>query len=125
MPFSHNDPSLRPYRRDLRKRGTQAEASLWSRLKNRQVGGLLFRRQYSIDNHILDFFCPEYKIAIELDGESHAAKVDDDVQRDKYLLEHHGIYTIRYENRHVFERPQQILDEVIEVAKSRGYTPSS
>jgi very-short-patch-repair endonuclease len=123
MPFSHNDPVLRPYRRDLRKRGTPAEASLWSRLKNRQVGGLLFRRQFSIDNYILDFYCPEYKIAVELDGEQHNTKVDADVQRDKSLLDHYGIYTIRYENRHVFERPQQILDEILEVAGKRGYTP--
>ena len=121
MLHTHNDPVLQPCRRDLRKHGTAAEASLWSRLKNRQVGGLLFRRQFSIDNHILDFYCPEYKIAVELDGESHAGKVDDDVQRDKYLLEHYGIYTIRYENRHVFERPQQILDEILEVAGKKGW----
>ena len=58
------------------------------------------------------------KLARVVAGKS---KVDDDVQRDKYLLEHYGIYTIRYENRHVFERPQQILDEILEVAGKRGW----
>ena len=62
---------LKPYRRVLRKKLTPAEASLWSLLKNKQVFGLKFRRQTSIENYIVDFYCPKIKMIIELDGEPH------------------------------------------------------
>ena len=120
MPHSYNSPTLKSFRRDLRKHGTPAEGGMWNYLKGRQVGGLLFRRQYSIDNYILDFYCPAIKVALELDGESHMAHLDEDRGRDQYLLERYGIKTIRYENRHVFERPQQIINDILEEAKRQG-----
>ncbi len=114
-----NTHGLMPVRRELRKHGTSAEGSMWSRLKNRQIGGMRFRRQFSIDNYILDFYCPEAKVALELDGEGHNNTIPEDRHRDRYLLENYGIVTVRYENRHVFERPQQIIDELIEVAEKQ------
>ena len=125
MPHTHNIPSMKPYRRDLRKHGTPAEGGMWARLKGRQVGGLLFRRQFSIDNYILDFYCPELKVALELDGESHMSHLYEDRQRDQYLLERYGIKTIRYENRHVFERPQQIINDILEEARRQGKCTST
>ena len=89
---------------------------MWSRLKNRQVGGLRFRRQFSIDCFILDFYCPEARVALELDGEVHNAQIEYDKERDKYLKEHYGIVVIRYENRHVFERSMQIVRDLLEAA---------
>ena len=111
-----NTEELKAFRRELRGHGTPAEAYMWSRLKNRQVGGLRFRRQFSIDNYILDFYCPEAKVALELDGEVHNAQIEHDIARDRYLRERYGIVVIRYENRHVFERVQQIEEELMEVA---------
>jgi very-short-patch-repair endonuclease len=111
-----NSTDLKPLRRDLRSHGTPAEAYLWGYLKNRQVGGLRFRRQFSIDNYILDFYCPEAKVALELDGEVHNAQIEHDIARDKYLKERYGIIVVRYENRHAFERPRQIVEELLEVA---------
>ena len=89
---------------------------MWSFLKNRQVGGLRFRRQFSIESYILDFYCPEARVALELDGEVHNQQIEYDRQRDNYLREHYGIVTVRYENRHVFERPNQIIRDLLEEA---------
>ncbi len=49
----------------------QAEAILWSQLQKRQVLGFKFRRQYGVGSYVLDFYCPEVKLAIEIDGNSH------------------------------------------------------
>lgn len=54
--------------RRLRKGATDAEKRLWSRLRNRQIGNLKFRRQHPYGNRVVDFFCDEAKLAIELDG---------------------------------------------------------
>lgn len=115
-PRTKNTETMKPLRRNLRNYGTAAEAYIWGYLKNRQVGGLRFRRQFSIDNYILDFYCPEAKVALELDGEVHNAQIEHDIARDSYLRERYGIVVIRYENRHVFERPQQIVEHLLEVA---------
>jgi very-short-patch-repair endonuclease len=57
--------------RRLRKGATDAEKRLWSRLGNRQIGNLKFRRQHPFGNRVVDFFCEETKLAIELDGSGH------------------------------------------------------
>ena len=92
------------FRRTLRSTSTAAEATLWTILKGRQIGGLKFRRQYSIENNILDFYCVEIKLAIELDGDYHNQSLVDthDYERDKFLENRYGIMTLRFENRIVF-----------------------
>jgi len=57
--------------RSLRKNQTEAEKKLWSVLRNRQLAGVKFRRQFSIGRYILDFYAPEYKLGIEADGGQH------------------------------------------------------
>jgi very-short-patch-repair endonuclease len=104
---------LKDYRRGLRKRLTPAEAALWSLLKNRQAFGLKFRRQTSIENYIVDFYCPEYKIVIELDGEPHFTEeqATKDQKRDKRLIEL-GHKILRFENLIVFDHPDFIFDDI-------------
>ncbi len=104
---------LKDYRRGLRKRLTPAEAALWSLLKNRQAFGLKFRRQTSIENYIVDFYCAEYKIVIELDGEPHYTEEQaiKDQKRDKRLKEL-GHKVLRYENLIVFDHPDFIFDDI-------------
>jgi very-short-patch-repair endonuclease len=104
---------LKNYRRGLRKKLTSAEAALWSLLKNRQAFGLKFRRQTSIENYIVDFYCPQYKIIIELDGESHfrEEQATKDQKRDKRLKEL-GHKVLRYENLIVFDHPDFIFDDI-------------
>lgn len=111
----HNLKYLKPYRKALRNDGTSAEATLWKSLQKRLLGGRKFRRQHSIGNFIVDFFCYEEKLAIELDGSIHkdplVAKNDD---RKTEYLKSNGIKVIRFENRAVFEN----LDAVLEMIRS-------
>lgn len=102
-------------RRELRQALTPAEAVLWRLLKGRQLEGLKFRRQHSVGPYILDFYCPALKLAIELDGASHACREEYDGQRTSYLSETAGITVLRFENRVVFENPEQIFREVKEM----------
>lgn len=104
---------MKPYRRGLRKRLTPAEASLWILLKNRQAFGLKFRRQTSIKNYVVDFYCPEIRMIIELDGEPHFTQeqADKDQKRDKELTEL-GYKVFRYENLVVFDHPDFIFDDI-------------
>jgi very-short-patch-repair endonuclease len=72
MPRRINDlPKYKPVRRALRTDGTPAEAALWTLLKRRQLQGRRFRRQHSVRPYVLDFYCPEERLAVELDGSVH------------------------------------------------------
>jgi very-short-patch-repair endonuclease len=109
----NNQPHLIEKRKLLRKNLTSAEATLWLCLKNKQLNGKRFRRQYSFGNFILDFYCPELKLAIELDGKDHftAVGAEKDVNRDEFLKEH-GITVLRFENKLVFEQLEGVLNEI-------------
>ncbi len=108
-----NKKNLKEYRRELRKKMTPAEIALWQMLRNRQLDGVRFFRQYSIDNYILDFYSPKFFLAIELDGDYHfdSYQIEQDKKRTQYLLEK-GIRVLRFENFEVFEYPQRTLDEI-------------
>ncbi len=112
---------MKPYRRGLRKRLTPAEASLWILLKGRQAFGLKFRRQMSIKNYIVDFYCPETRMIIELDGEPHFTQeqADKDKKRDKELTEL-GYKIFRYENQIVFDHPDFIFDDIKSLITTPG-----
>ena len=118
MSTLHNRKNLKPVRKYLRNRATSAEATLWTMLKKRQVGGFKFRRQHSIGNFIVDFYCPTLQLAIELDGEPHAELINiaRDTERDNWLLKQ-GITVFRYENRWVFEYPDIIKKEILDFAE--------
>lgn len=106
-----NKPALTTQRKKLRNNATPAEATLWKLLKNKQVCGLKFRRQHSVGPYVLDFYCPELKLALELDGEVHNHQIDYDKQRTCYL-HRAGIKVLRFENRTVFENATLIIDEI-------------
>jgi very-short-patch-repair endonuclease len=110
MPTS-NKFILKAYRRKLRKNLTPAEAFLWLHLKNKQLEGRRFRRQFSIDNYILDFYCPSEKLAIELDGARHFTHqgVEKDKVRDSFLKAN-GIGVIRIENKDVFDNTVHVIE---------------
>ena len=92
-----------------------AEVLLWSELKNKQLKGLKFRRQQGIGPYIVDFYCPNLKLAIELDGNSH---FDDeniykyDKKRQKYI-ESFGITFLRFTNGNVYENLESVLNEIL------------
>lgn len=69
----HNRPNLKENRKFLRNNSTSAESVLWTILKNKQGAGMKFRRQHSIGNYIVDFYCTKLNLIIGLDGEYHAS----------------------------------------------------
>ena len=109
----HTLPHLAEHRTDLRKRLTPAEASFWNLVKNGRLDGRKFRRQHSIGNYILDFYCPSEKLAVELDGEGHYsgnASTTDGAKRQ--YIESQGIKVIRFENKRVFEDREWVVDVI-------------
>ena len=128
----HNKKSLEPYRKKLRHHGTTAEAYLWTHLQQKKLEGRKFRRQHSILNFIVDFYCAEERLVIELDGLYHMNPTNEekDTIRTK-KLEEVGMRVIRFENRSVFENLEWVLEEIKKHFKndgsprlrSRGSTP--
>ena len=109
----YNKRHLKDYRKNLRNNLTPAEAALWTLLKNKQILGLRFRRQFSVNNYILDFFCPRAKLAIELDGEVHNSPeaIEHDLKRDDFLGSL-DIKVLRVENKLVFENTTQVISAI-------------
>ena len=110
----HNRKYLLERRKDLRNNSTSAEATLWKSLQKNQLNGRKFRRQHSIENYIVDFYCPSEKLIIELDGSVH---IDFAIQNYDYersrRLEDLGLKILRFENKEVFENLSEILSEII------------
>ena len=109
----HNRKREATKRRELRKNLTPAEAALWKALKNRSLDGRRFRRQYSVGPFILDFYCPDENLAVELDGEVH----NDPLRREyddarEVFLQTQGIRVIRFENKEVFKDLDRLLQAI-------------
>ena len=102
--------------RILRRRATEAETRLWFRLRNRQVGGYKFRRQQAIGPYIVDFFCQEALLIVEVDGSQHyePQSVVQDQQRTA-CLESLGLRVIRFNNREVLIETAAVLDVILTV----------
>jgi very-short-patch-repair endonuclease len=114
MPI-HNLKYLKQLRKDLRNDLTPAEATLWKYLQNSKLDGRKFRRQHSVNNYILDFYCPSEKLGIELDGEMHKRFASEEYDRERTEnLNKLGIRIIRFENKDVYQE-ENILEEI------RGY----
>ena len=98
---------------------TNAEKLLWSKLRRRQLNGLFFRRQHPYGFYILDFFCHEVNLAVEVDGEIHLDKIFYDNERTKYLKST-GISVIRFTNNEVETRMDYVLDTIVNFTNNRG-----
>jgi len=101
------------YARELRLRTTKVEQKLWSLLRNRQLKGKKFRRQHAIANYIVDFYCNECKLAIELDGNFHTDEVAKDYDKSRTaLLAELGITVLRFWNEEVISDPGRVLKRI-------------
>jgi very-short-patch-repair endonuclease len=120
----HNQPHLTETRRLLRNNVTPAEAALWRSLKGSQLGGWKFRRQHSVGNYVLDFYCPEAKLAVELDGAGHFSRPGRaaDVERDAYLTAL-GIRVLRFENELIFKQLEGVLTTITDACSTRLWKP--
>jgi very-short-patch-repair endonuclease len=91
-------------RRYLRKNMPKSEVLLWAKLKNRQMNGERFLRQYGVDQYVLDFYCPRLKVAIEVDGDSHFALGVEEYDKERQdHIEAYGIRFLRFTNPEVCE----------------------
>ena len=79
------NPKLKERARELRQAGNLSEVLFWNQVKNKQFKGFDFDRQKIIGNYIVDFYCPNCQVVIEIDGSSHDDKVEYDKERDQYL----------------------------------------
>jgi very-short-patch-repair endonuclease len=109
----HNVTKSDSRRTELRKNLTPAEALLWLNLKNSQLDGKKFRRQHSIGPYIVDFYCPECRLAVELDGDGHMSIQGEelDARRTEFLTRF-NVKVIRFENKEVFESLDFLLEEI-------------
>lgn len=109
----HNRKSMKELRRHLRRSLTSAEATLWKALQGSRLAGKKFRRQHSIGNYVADFYCPECKLAVELDGEKHFNSMasEYDLRRTQFLSRY-NIRVLRFENRAVFENTEAVLEAI-------------
>ena len=112
----YNSPRLTKTRKSLRNNQTKPEQYLWEKLKNKQFHGMKFRRQHSIGRYILDFYAPEYKIALEIDGENYfeTDQKEYDTLRTEFLNAT-GIQVIRYTNAEVIENRDWVLENLRDI----------
>ena len=94
-----------------RKSLTPAESLLWNHLRSRQLGGLKFRRQHPVGRFILDFYCAEANLAVELDGEYHNQRHQQDQARTQEL-QSHSVKVLRYPNQQVLESLETVLSSI-------------
>ena len=122
---STNIPPLKARRKQLRNNPTPAEAILWKYLQRRRMLGKKFRRQFSVSRYIVDFFCVDCGIAIELDGAPHFRELRADYEgRRTAFLTGLGIEVIRFENRTVHDNIETVLETIREAIRSRsGFCP--
>jgi very-short-patch-repair endonuclease len=107
----YNTEEKKGLRRTLRRQNNPFENILWMYLRNRQLLWLKFRRQYSVWKYILDFYCPEKKICIELDWESHDWKEEYDTERTVFLVSV-WIIVIRYSNQELKENLEGVVLDI-------------
>ena len=106
-------PYLKKLARQLRNNSTKAEIKLWQELKGKRVRGFDFHRQKPIDQYILDFFCHELMLGIEVDGYYHQLE---DVQKKDFIKENRmnvlGIHILRFSDEEVMNDTENVLREI-------------
>ena len=105
------DPALKEKARELRNNSTETEILLWKFLKGRQMCGYDFHRQKPLDKYIVDFFCNELMLVIEIDGDSHIGKEKYDKVRQN-RLESVGIRFLRFDAMKVYYHTDSVLKEI-------------
>ena len=108
--------SLKNNRKHLRHAATPQEIILWSHLRRNQLG-VKFRRQHSLGKYIIDFYCSETKIAIELDGWQHKEAVHYDSERTEFL-KLQGVRVLRFWNNEVNDNLNGVLLKIQEALSS-------
>ncbi|HEX5960391.1 MAG TPA: endonuclease domain-containing protein [Rhodanobacteraceae bacterium] len=103
----------------LRQTVTEAEQELWYRLRGGRLDGMKFRRQHPVPPYIVDFYCMEARLVVELDGSQHGADVD---ARRTATLEGQGLLVLRFWDNQVLADIDAVLSEILGVARDRTLT---
>lgn len=101
--------------RTMRRNLTEPERRLWARLRNRQLGGLKFRRQVWLVDYIADFYCADRRLVIEVDGDDHAVREAADRYRSE-ILAREGFRIVRFVNRDVVSNIEGVLETIFMTA---------
>ena len=101
---------LKPAARKMRKEPTPAEEQLWQLLRKKPFG-MRARRQHPIERFVVDYFIPQARLVIELDGEIHQKQKTEDQARESFLKEN-GYRVIRFSNQDVLQNCQQVLESI-------------
>ncbi len=116
--------TLKPLARELRKKMTDAEQAIWSRVRRKQINGRIFYRQKAIGSYIVDFYCPSAKLVVELDGGQHytsEGKAKDRV-RDKALADL-GLSVLRFSDTDVLKNMDGVLSVLYEKTRNPPNPP--
>ena len=111
----------RAFARQLRRQMTLPEVVLWQVLRGRRLEDLKFRRQHAFGPYILDFYCDERKLAVEVDGAAHHEQgtADHDRERDAYCTRH-GIHTLRLSARVILKERSVAVDTILAAVAARA-----
>ena len=112
--------------RDQRRQQTSAEKKLWDALRNRRLAGLKFRRQHPFQQFILDAFCIEHQLEVEVDGDVHndPAQAGRDAARTEFL-QLHGIRVLRFKNEEIENNLEDVLKHIVEATRASPPGPLS
>jgi len=105
------NPKLKEFARELRNHSTYTEVMLWNYLKGKQMKGYDFDRQRPIDNYIVDFYCKDLMLAIEVDGESHYGNRDKDIRKDERLNKL-GVTVLRFDDMEIVHGLDKVLEAI-------------
>jgi len=105
------------FAKELRKDQTKAEEIVWKEIRNRKFLGLRFKRQFIIEGFIVDFYCDEFALAIEIDGKIHEKQKEYDAWRQK-IIESNSVSFIRVKNEEVFQDIGILFDKIKDFVKS-------
>jgi very-short-patch-repair endonuclease len=117
-------PDLVPFAKKLRNNMTMGEISLWRELKNKKLG-VRFSRQIPIDNYIVDFYCKELQLALEVDGSVHfieGQQEKDTIRQNR--LEYLGVRFIRFSDSDVKDNLNEVLEEIKKMILNIKPTPN-
>jgi very-short-patch-repair endonuclease len=115
-------PDIIAAARRLRLNLTPAEQKLWQALSKRQLNGLKFRCQHPVGPFIVDFYCPEHRLVIELDGSIHDQQIEQDTARTAQLNQY-GYRVIRFRNETVLTNLEYVLHQILENTNQPPLTP--
>ncbi len=110
------NPTILQHARDNRHPQTPAEAKLWQLIRNRNLDGYKFRRQHPIGYYIVDFYCHESKLIVEVDGRSHDNQIAYDEQRTTWL-QSEGFRVIRFTNEQVMRNVVSVTEEILKACR--------